>query len=103
MPPWGTAVALMVLATPVVVGGISIVARIAEWMAPLMAGLYALMALVVLVLNDGAIPGALSSIISGAFGVDQAVAGILGGFAAAALNGIKQVIKFLVILVLYLL
>ena len=90
MPPWGTAIALMVLAMPVVVGGISIVARIAEWMAPLMAGLYALMALVVLVLNAGAIPGALSSIISGAFGVDQAVAGISGGFAAAALNGIKR-------------
>jgi len=90
VPAWGTAVALMVLATPVVVGGISIVARIAEWMAPLMAGLYALMAIVVLVLHAGAIPGALASIVSGAFGVDQAVAGISGGFAAAALNGIKR-------------
>ena len=47
VPPWGTAVALMILAMPVVVGGISVVARIAEWMAPLMAGLYALMAIVV--------------------------------------------------------
>ena len=90
VPAWGTAVALMVLATPVVVGGISIVARIAEWMAPLMAGLYALMAIVVLVLHAGAIPGALASIVSGAFGADQAVAGISGGFAAAALNGIKR-------------
>ena len=58
----------MVLATPVVVGGISVVARIAEWMAPLMAGLYALMAIVVLVLHAGAIPGALAAIVSGAFG-----------------------------------
>ena len=90
MPPWGTAIALMILAMPVVVGGISVVARIAEWMAPLMAGLYALMALVVLVLHAGAIPGALAGIVSGAFGADQAVAGISGGFIAAALNGIKR-------------
>ena len=48
------------------------------------------MAIVVLVLHAGAIPGALASIVSGAFGVDQAVAGISGGFAAAALNGIKR-------------
>ena len=48
------------------------------------------MAIVVLVLHAGAIPGALAGIVSGAFGADQAVAGISGGFIAAALNGIKR-------------
>ena len=90
VPTWGTAVALVLLTMPVVFGGISIVARIAEWMAPLMAGLYALLAVAVLVLNADAIPAAMASIVQGAFGVDQAFAGIAGGFAAAALNGIKR-------------
>ena len=80
----------MLVTTPVVFGGITAVARIAEWMAPLMAGVYALLALVVLLLNAQAIPGALASIFEGAFGLDQAFAGVEGGIIAAALNGIKR-------------
>lgn len=85
-----TAIGLVLVTTPVVFGGITAVARIAEWMAPLMAGVYALLALVVLLLNAQAIPGALASIFEGAFGLDQAFAGVEGGIIAAALNGIKR-------------
>ena len=85
-----TAIGLALVTTPVVFGGITAVARIAEWMAPLMAGVYALLALVVLLLNAQAIPGALASIFEGAFGLDQAFAGVEGGIIAAALNGIKR-------------
>ena len=90
VPPAWTAVILILLTAPVVFGGITVVARIAEWMAPIMAGLYALLAVIVLLLNAHAIPAALVSIFEGAFGLDQAFAGLVGGFTAAALNGIKR-------------
>ena len=90
VPPVWTAVILILLTAPVVFGGITVVARIAEWMAPIMAGFYALLAVIVLLLNAHAIPAALVSIFEGAFGLDQAFAGLLGGFTAAALNGIKR-------------
>ena len=90
VPPAWTAVILILLTAPVVFGGITVVARIAEWMVPIMAGLYALLAIVVLLLNAHAIPAALVSIFEGAFGLNQAFAGLAGGFTAAALNGIKR-------------
>ena len=90
VPPVWTAVILILLTAPVVFGGITVVARIAEWMAPIMAGFYALLAVIVLLLNAHAIPAALVSIFEGAFGLDQAFAGLVGGFTAAALNGIKR-------------
>lgn len=88
--PWVTAIILVLITAPVIFSGIKGVARVAEWMAPIMAGIYALMALVILALNIGAIPGALWSIIEGAFGLNEAVAGIAGGVTTAALNGIKR-------------
>ena len=88
-PQW-TAIILVLITAPVVFGGITAVAKIAEWMAPIMAGVYALLAIVVLVIHASAIPDAMMSIIEGAFGIDQAFAGVAGGFVAAALNGIKR-------------
>ena len=90
VPPWCTAVILILMTAPIVFGGITVVARIAEWMAPIMAGVYALLAVTVLLLNAHAIPAALASIVEGAFGLNQAFAGLAGGFTAAALNGIKR-------------
>ncbi|MDO4899095.1 sodium:alanine symporter family protein [Actinomyces sp.] len=88
--PWITAVVLVLITTPVVFKGIRRVAAITEWLAPLMALIYVVIALVILVLNIGAIPAALASVVKGAFGVDQALWGLGGGFLAAALNGIKR-------------
>ena len=88
--PWATAVGLVVLTAPIVFGGIRKVAKVTEWMAPLMAVMYVLVALTILVLNMDAIPAALMSIIKGAFGLDQALAGLEGGLYAAVINGIKR-------------
>ena len=76
VPPWCTAVILILMTAPIVFGGITVVARIAEWMAPIMAGVYALLAVTVLLLNAHAIPAALASIVEGAFGLNQAFAGL---------------------------
>ena len=88
--PWVTAIVLVLITTPVVFKGIKRVAAITEWLAPLMALIYVIIAVVILVLNAGAIPGALLSVFEGAFGANQAFWGLSGGFMAAALNGIKR-------------
>ncbi len=85
-----TAAVLVLITVPVVFKGIKRVAKVTEWLAPLMALVYVVVALLVIVLNISAVPGALVSIVKGAFGVDQAFWGLGGGFMAAALNGVKR-------------
>ena len=88
--PWMTAVALVVITTPIIFKGIKSVAAVSEWLVPIMTVVYALIAVAILMLHITAIPGALFSIIEGAFGLNQAFAGTAGGLFAAALNGVKR-------------
>jgi len=88
--PWMTAVALVVITTPIIFKGIKSVAAVSEWLVPIMTVVYALIAVAILVLHVTAIPGAILSIFEGAFGVDQAFAGTAGGFTAALLNGTRR-------------
>ncbi|WP_136520657.1 alanine/glycine:cation symporter family protein [Cellulomonas telluris] len=90
VPVAWTAVVLVVLAAPVLFGGVRRVARVAELALPLMAGAYLLLALVVVLLNLGAVPDAFGQILRGAFGLDSALAGTAGGILAAVLNGTKR-------------
>ena len=50
---WMVGVFLVLLTAPVVLGGVRLVARVAEWLAPIMAIAYVLMAVVVIILNIG--------------------------------------------------
>ena len=88
--PWMTAVALVVITTPIIFKGIKSVAAVSEWLVPIMTVVYAVIAVAILVLHVTAIPGAILSIFEGAFGVDQAFAGTAGGFTAALLNGTRR-------------
>ncbi|WP_309134345.1 alanine/glycine:cation symporter family protein [Cellulomonas sp.] len=90
VPVAWTAVVLVVLAAPVLFGGVRRVARVAELALPLMAGAYLLLALVVVLLNLGAVPDAFGQILRGALGLDSALAGTAGGILAAVLNGTKR-------------
>lgn len=90
VPVAWTAVGLVVLAAPVLFGGVRRVARVAEVGLPVMAGAYLLLALVVVLLNLGAVPDVLGQILRGAFGLDPALAGTAGGVLAAVLNGTKR-------------
>jgi len=85
-----SAVLLVLLAAPVLFGGVRRVATVAGVVLPLMAGAYLLLALVVVALNASAVPGVLAQIVEGAFGLDEAVAGTGGGLLAALLNGVKR-------------
>ncbi|MDO4243366.1 MAG: alanine/glycine:cation symporter family protein [Actinomyces sp.] len=88
--PWMVGVALVLLTAPVVLGGLRSVARVTEWMAPIMALIYVLVTVVVLVLNIGQVPEVLWQVLRGAFGVDEALFGTMGGALAAILNGVRR-------------
>jgi len=88
-PAW-TATALVVLAAPVLFGGVRRIARVAGVVLPVMALAYVLLAVVIIVTSLGQIPDVVGQIVRGAFGLDQAVAGTAGGILAALLNGVKR-------------
>ena len=88
-PTW-TSLGLLVLSAPVLFGGLRRVARVAEVVLPLMALLYVLLALTMVVLNIGELPGVLGQIVGGAFGLREMAGGFTGGVAAALLNGVKR-------------
>ncbi|WP_274571899.1 sodium:alanine symporter family protein [Neisseria leonii] len=84
-------VALVILAAPIIFGGIKRVSRVAEAVVPLMAGVYLLLALYVMVVNAGEVPRVFSLIVSSAFDFQAAGGGLLGSMISAAMmNGIKR-------------
>ncbi|GAA1408754.1 alanine/glycine:cation symporter family protein [Catellatospora coxensis] len=84
------ALVLVVLTAPVIFGGIRRIARVAEYVVPVMAAVYILLALAVVLLNLGEVPGMLATIVRSASGLDPAAAGLAGGLSAALLNGAKR-------------
>ncbi|WP_425365035.1 alanine/glycine:cation symporter family protein [Fulvimarina endophytica] len=83
-------IGLAVLAGVVVFGGIRSIARVAEVVVPFMAIAYLLVALYVCVVNYSEVPGVLWTIVSSAFGFNEAAGGVTGGLMAALLNGVKR-------------
>ncbi|SIN97236.1 alanine/glycine:cation symporter family protein [Vannielia litorea] len=80
--------AVLAAATGVIVwGGIHRIAKAADVIIPVMALMYIGMALVIIVLNIGAVPGVIVDIVANAFGFREAVA---GGMGAAIANGLRR-------------
>lgn len=84
------ATVLVVLTGAVIFGGLRGVARFSQWVVPLMAGGYLLLAGWVVLTNFAQIPDVLLRVLRGAFGLDAAAGGVLGGIAAALLQGVKR-------------
>lgn len=87
---WITAIVLAVLTGAAILGGIKSVAKISEIMAPAMALVYVVVALVIIVLNIDQIGFVFSEIFQSAFGLNEAFAGTAGGITAAIMNGVKR-------------
>lgn len=79
-------VALAILSAVVIFGGISTIARVAEYIVPFMAVAYLLVAIYVLVTHIAEVPAMVALIVKSAFGLEAAG----GGIAAAMLNGVKR-------------
>ncbi len=86
---WTTAV-LASLAAPVLFGGVRSVAKFAGMVLPVVALVYALLALAIVATNITALPAVIEEVVGGAFGVKQLAGGFAGGIAVAMLTGVKR-------------
>ena len=78
IPAWLTASVLLVLLGAVIFGGVRRIAQVAQWVVPLMALAYLLLALGVMAFNIERVPGVFLLIVRSAFGVDAAFGAMLG-------------------------
>ncbi|MCL3778619.1 MULTISPECIES: alanine/glycine:cation symporter family protein [unclassified Actinomyces] len=90
LPTAATAVALMVLTAPILLAGMRVVARVTEWLVPLMAALYLVVVAVVILISLDRVPGVLADVFAGAFHLRAGLAGTGGGLFATFLNGTKR-------------
>ena len=80
VPKLVTGLVLAAITAIVIFGGIRQIATVAEYVVPFMAGVYLLMALVVLVMNLGEVPGMLAHIVGNALGFARWPAGSPAGW-----------------------
>ncbi|WP_440480396.1 alanine/glycine:cation symporter family protein [Rossellomorea aquimaris] len=77
-----TGIGLVILLAVIIFGGVKRIAGVASYVVPFMAIAYIIMALVIVGMNIGEIPGVLKLIFSSAFGADAAFGGIIGSAIA---------------------
>ncbi len=83
---WLFGLIMAVVVGIVIIGGIKSIARVTEKVVPFMAVIYVCAALLIILLNIGAIPAAISAIITGAF----APTAVAGGAIGALIQGFKR-------------
>lgn len=82
---------LVILAAPIIFGGIQRVSKIAELIVPIMAVVYLLVALFIIVINIGQIPEVIALIFTKAFSYEAAGGGLFGSMISIAMmQGIKR-------------
>jgi AGCS family alanine or glycine:cation symporter len=87
LPTLLTGILLVAIVGAIIFGGVKRIAEVADIIVPVMAISYILMALVVILLNLSAVPGALLVIVKSAFGLEQAFGGTMG---AAIVMGVRR-------------
>lgn len=78
IPKWATALAVMLLAGLVIVGGIKRIASVTEKLVPFMAVTYIIGAFVVIFSNIAEVPGAFAAIFGNAFNLPSMGGGVAG-------------------------
>jgi len=82
-----TGIAIALVTGVVIYGGIKRIATVAEFVVPIMAIGYIVLALVIILISIGDLPGVLASIFNNAFGFEEAVG---GGMGAAVAQGLRR-------------
>ncbi len=82
-----TGIFLAAVTAYIIFGGVKRIVAISEWLVPIMAGGYLLIAGYVMIVNFSELPAAITLIVKSAFGLEQAFG---GGMGAAMLMGIKR-------------
>lgn len=88
--PGVVAVVLMVVTAPILLAGMRAVARVTEWLVPLMAVAYLAVVAVVIILAADRVPQVLGEVVAGALNLRAGLAGTGGGIFATFLNGTKR-------------
>lgn len=83
-------VLLTIFVALVIIGGLKRISKVAEVIVPFMAVLYVAAALLVLIFNFKAIPGAFVTIVQSAFGLRAVTGGALGAMIVAMQKGIAR-------------
>ena len=78
---------LAILTVVVIFGGLRRIVSVTQYLVPIMAIFYIILALVVVILNFSELPAVFSLIFRSAFGLEEVFGGLVG---AAILNGIKR-------------
>lgn len=81
------AIALTLLTASIIFGGLKRIAQVAEFIVPIMASAYVIIAIFVMAKNFNQLPYVFSLIFKSAFGFNQAFGGMLG---ATIMQGIKR-------------
>ena len=90
---WSVVIASLVLAicvALVLIGGVKRIASVSQVVVPFMAAAYIIAAVVILILNYKAIPGAVVEIVQSAFGMRAVAGGALGAMMLAMQKGIAR-------------
>ncbi len=80
-------IAVSIMTALVIFGGINRIAKVSEWMVPVMAGVYLLIALFIVVKNISLMPQVIYDIVTSAFSLNAAFG---GGMGLAMMTGIKR-------------
>jgi len=91
IPTWLTGGFTMAVVAAVILGGISRIGKVTAFLAPLMAAIYVSGALLIIVLNIGALPDAIATIFTEAFNPQAGVAGVgVGVFLMTLMWGVRR-------------
>ena len=82
LPTWVVGIGVALLIALVIIGGVKRIANVAQVVAPVMALVYILLALVVLAVNWQAVPDVFMQMLRGAVGVNQVGGALLGSTIA---------------------
>lgn len=90
VPTWVTALILLLITLPFLIGGVKPVARIAEFLAPIMALVYLVMGIMVIAMNIHNLGTVFGWIFSYAFGIKSITGGVFYGLWQAAMQGARR-------------
>lgn len=78
VPTWATGLIMMILTALVILGGIKSIGKVTAFFVPIMALFYLVAGLVLMIMNAGLVPDAITMIFAQAFTGEAAVGGALG-------------------------
>jgi alanine or glycine:cation symporter, AGCS family len=85
--PWVSGGVMTLLTALVILGGIKSIAKVCEWLVPIMAILYVIGCLILLAVHYETLPATLATILTSAFSGQAAVGGFLGA-------GVKEAMRY---------